>query len=464
MHSDILVIGGGIAGLYTAYQLLKRHPGISLTLLEKHALVGGRMDTYHDDTMVVEAGAGRFHTSHRRLRHLIDELGLSRHVVPIGHDIAFMTSQHPGEKLHTLPELEGLDRTSSATSSLPCDPLIRRLMRLRKTVPSETLRSMTLLEFAKQTFGDDRVVSVIPRTFGYYSELGIMNADDSLHLMETLLSKQSFFGMKGGLSLVVQRLTARLREMGAKIIEGQSVVSIRRSSSSMSPFSRPRIRRTRKLGGAGVSAGFKIRCSNGNTYSATQCVCALPRQAIQRLQCPLFQRVEPDLKQILCGSLCRIYCQFAKGKDGKVWFHDLGKITTDNDLRMIIPIDVARGIAMISYSDNRWADEWNRLYRDEGVRAVNQKLRQLTQSLMGPGVVIPIPTHTRVFYWKCGVGYWGKGANSGVAERRIRQPARGLYVCGEHYSSRSQQWMEGALDTAANVVRAIRMRKTRHNI
>ena len=47
MHSDILVIGGGIAGLYTAYQLLKRHPGISLTLLEKHALVGGRMDTYH---------------------------------------------------------------------------------------------------------------------------------------------------------------------------------------------------------------------------------------------------------------------------------------------------------------------------------------------------------------------------------------------------------------------------------
>jgi monoamine oxidase len=221
--------------------------------------------------------------------------------------------------------------------------------------------------------------------------------------------------------------------------------------------------------------GFKIQCMNGDTYYAKHCVCALPKQAILKMHCALFRKAIPYLQHIKCGSLCRIYCKFTKyadkdkensenGSDTKVWFHDLGKITTDNDLRMIIPIDIEKGIVMISYSDNRWADEWNRLHLSEGIHAVNQKLHELVKSLMGPSQSIPIPTNTHVFYWKCGVGYWGKGVDSRVAENRIRQPTAGLYVCGEHYSSHSQQWMEGALDTATQVIRDIQSRKTRHNI
>ena len=37
MKKDVLIIGGGIVGLATAYRLLLEKPGLSLTLVEKEA-------------------------------------------------------------------------------------------------------------------------------------------------------------------------------------------------------------------------------------------------------------------------------------------------------------------------------------------------------------------------------------------------------------------------------------------
>jgi hypothetical protein len=52
------------------------------------------------------------------------------------------------------------------------------------------------------------------------------------------------------------------------------------------------------------------------------------------------------------------------------------------------------------------------------------------------------------------VGYWGIGANSDVLSRQIQKPfdELDLYICGEHYSNTHQQWMEGALETAHQVL------------
>ncbi len=107
---------------------------------------------------------------------------------------------------------------------------------------------------------------------------------------------------------------------------------------------------------------------------------------------------------------------------------------------------------MASYTDHKYADFWLRLYESEGVKGVNKELVKLYKETLG--IEIPLPISTKVFHWKCGVGYWGVGADSEKLERLFRQPfARThLYVCGEHYSAKSQQWMEGALETAREVV------------
>jgi monoamine oxidase len=190
-------------------------------------------------------------------------------------------------------------------------------------------------------------------------------------------------------------------------------------------------------------------------YWTKKCVCAVPKQVIEKMgdRDNLFSEIRPDLSRIECGSLCRIYCQFDKGSDGKVWFHNLGKLTVDNEIRMIIPIDVERGIIMISYTDNKWADEWNRIYKTEGIRVLNRTLRDKVSSVVG--YTIPPLKHTQVFYWKCGVGYWGKDADSREIEDRVVEIKKGLFMCGEHYSSDYQQWMEGALRTSSRVIRIL---------
>ena len=60
-----------------------------------------------------------------------------------------------------------------------------------------------------------------------------------------------------------------------------------------------------------------------------------------------------------------------------------------------------------------------------------------------------------MFYWECGVGYWGVGANSEKISNQMVQPfgpETNMFLCGEHYSAKNQQWIEGALDTSNAVL------------
>jgi len=443
------VVGGGIAGLYTAYRYLKRHPGKRVVVLEKSRMHwGGRVYTYHDSVMDVEMGAGRINGEHRLVMRLVKELGLGKHLREHGYDNAFMSVKSPGKKIHSLSEMGYLSSSAKPDSSMPFDELIAELVRESRKRSKHALQSMTFQEYARDVIGD-KMVRVLVDTFGYYSELVIMNAYDSLRLMSELDPKNRFYGLSGGLSLIIDRLVQEIRNRGGELVLGQHVTGIHKiEMPALVRKMRGGVRKTRKVGAR--STGFEIRCLDGHTYWTKKCVCALPKQMIQRLEGGLFDSLLPDLSKIECGTLCRIYTQFDKGPDGKVWFHDLGKLTVDNDLRMIIPIDVERGIVMISYSDNKWADKWNRLYKSEGVGAVNRRLRDLVSDVVG--YRIPMPKHTHVFYWACGVGYWGKGADSDAIERRVVEPCPGLFVCGEHYSSGHQQWMEGALRTSRHVL------------
>jgi hypothetical protein len=135
-----------------------------------------------------------------------------------------------------------------------------------------------------------------------------------------------------------------------------------------------------------------------------------------------------------------------------VWFKGLTKFSTNNYLRMVIPISEKTGVIMISYTDNIFADFWNRLYKDKGIVAVNKELIRLMK--LSTGIDIPMPLETHVFYWKCGVGYWGVGADSLKITEELIQPFsdKPLFICGEHYSNYGQQWMEGALETGARVL------------
>ena len=66
-HYDIIIIGSGMAGLYSAYHIKKQFPNISFVILEKFKKewIGGRTsnETFYGTQIVTGAGIGRRETN-----------------------------------------------------------------------------------------------------------------------------------------------------------------------------------------------------------------------------------------------------------------------------------------------------------------------------------------------------------------------------------------------------------------
>lgn len=512
---DFVIVGGGIAGLYTAFLILqglsnlpsqatknwasstlrseesinlskqnledfsqkakanwssstRRHEKTlnkdrpTVIVLEKENILGGRIYTYKDENMNVEAGAGRFHSSHYLLFDLIEKLGLKDKVKPIISNPTYIDSS-TGKKY---PE-EIVNK------------LIQKVITESKKVFVNVLREQSFISFAKSILSS-KEIKYIEYSFGFSTEFYYMNAYDAIILMKTLISHNhedgGFFYLSGGLSQIIENLRKKIIIMGGKIQTGVCVKNVL-SLGSYDKY----IIFGKKLGDLSKQSvekdTFAIACGS-------KCIFALPKQHLQNI---IFQRFtsknlcldlpspntnnevtilatamtspkmlnlfrEPIFNDIFdkiyCGSLCRIYTKFRDGS----WFENLSRFTTQNDLRMVIPMNPKEGTMMISYSDNIYADRWNKLYKTSGMRTMKKRLRQLLSECLL--FEVPPLGPTQIFYWECGVGYWSVGANSKKISKKIAKPFlnENIFVCGEHYSAKHQQWMEGALQTGMQVV------------
>ena len=69
---DIIIVGGGISGLFNAYKLSET--GLKILIIEGKGDFGGRIKTVYNKNIIYESGAARFHGSHSKLLSLINEL------------------------------------------------------------------------------------------------------------------------------------------------------------------------------------------------------------------------------------------------------------------------------------------------------------------------------------------------------------------------------------------------------
>ena len=451
MKYEYIILGGGVAGLYTAYHILQKSPNSSILILEKENKLGGRIHTFSDKYMTVEAGAGRFHENNILLFQLLRELGLSSKINEISSSASFAPIENPGNFMNSILDKDSLGSQpliwfspsidfftpiykiifdmALGTQNIPNAELIFRVIVASKGEPLSKLRNISFLHFAKTVLNSTEI-DFITSSFGYYSELIIMNAHDAIHLMEKHLAPTiQFYSLQGGLSQIIENLEIKLlKHKHIKILTNRIVKNIHFSKNE-----------------------FTIKCENLDTiYTGENCICAIPNVVLQKFN--IFHPIKDLLNKIDCQPLCRIYSQFPKGSDGAVWFKGLPKLTTNNDLRMIIPMDEKLGIIMSSYTDNKFARMWKQIYDKEGEPGINKLLVSLLKESTGRDVPLPIKSH--VFYWECGVGYWGIGANSETISENLVQPMKEmkLFICGESYSQQSQQWIEGALETSKKVV------------
>ena len=406
---NIAIIGGGIAGLYAAYRLSKKR--IPCTLFESTTRLGGRIHTYQDAYLgQIEAGAGRFLLSHKYLVRLLKELHLYDKKVAISGHSEYKPSS--GSPLYQVLHNRKMGHIKD---------LIQTVIHAAKSRPKSKLRQMVFLDFARQVLKPEESI-LLYDSFGYSTELTIMNAYDAVKMIENHLLKPRFYILAGGLEQIVTRIVG--------VLEKSDYVTIRAGCpiENISPL---------------AHGGYALTTSKGGVVEFAVCICAVPVPALRRW--PIFRPIKPVLDTIVCSPLCRIY-SVIEGVGSKLSH----KFTTNTNIRYYIPM--GGDVAMISYTDNDYARRWNRIYQEGGLRVLNRELKtELGKTVGGP--INITPKHTKIFYWDCGVGYWGLGADSAKFDK---QPLPGLFICGENVSQENQQWIEGALDTAEWVLAKVK--------
>ena len=439
---DYIILGGGIAGLYSIYKLSKEYPNKTILLLEKTNRFGGRVESIqlqpkNDPEYIIEAGAGRFSQHHPNLQALITEFGLASKIQPANatpkyYPIRNETNpEKEKEKENQEKENESLfSQTANLIQELivgdsKLEKLVLNIILSSKLQSREYLQKRNFISYAKTVISKDEIEFIL-EAFGYYSELVIMNAYDAIQLMQQLSPSNTFYTLSGGLSQIIASLVERTQtKPNTTLKQNQEVVSILQNENTY---------------------GIQTKT---NRFLARTVLCALPKQNLEKLS--IFRPIRKTLlSKIHCGKLCRIYARFHPIEE--IWFQDLPKITTNNNLRMVIPINAKKGLIMISYSDNKYADFWYRLYQKGKTPLIQELRKEIRQTT---GKIMPEPMEIHVFYWSCGVGYWGIGANSEEISRKMIQPLTkhpNIYCCGEHFSEKNQQWMEGALETSQKVI------------
>ena len=387
---QIAIIGGGISGLYAAYKLVLKGC-CEISIFESNKYVGGRIKTVKYDGLLMDTGAARYNMNHTLLVSLLHDLGLSNNGTKI-----------PNKKQYI---------KDGKTKKLNTDHLIQRVIETVKDAKvKDHIQSITLQTYMKEVLPLESTVDDIVYSFGYGVEFENMNAAKSIQLFKhDFMDDVQYYTLNGGMSVLICKLVAFLKSSGVTIHLNCKVLGIE-------------------------EANDKVTCKTGNgDYRFSHCIVCGTKDSIKSIK-----GLSVATESIGQGALCRVFARFDKGINGEVWFNGMRKITTNNILRYIIPLNYENGLVMISYTDGRYADMWNDIPLKDLTNNIMIHLRKLF-----PEKEIPEPLWIKRYYWKEGMHYWKPGKRQTVT----RAIGNNISICGEIVSDNNHGWIEGALDS-----------------
>lgn len=146
---------------------------------------------------------------------------------------------------------------------------------------------------------------------------------------------------------------------------------------------------------------------------------------------------------ISCQSFVRLYVKLDKPLNITTRL-----VITPKPFQKIIEMDRERCVYMISYSDNKIADEWNNLLSPH---EINETVENNILKLFRQVVKVK---KSKLIYWECGTHYFKplpliyKNRDDYLA--KAQNPKPNMYVVGEAFS-KDQGWCEGALQSVHQV-------------
>ena len=400
MIYDIIIIGSGMSGLYTAYNIKKMSPNTTFLILEKYKKqwIGGRTsnEMFYGTEIVTGAGIGR-KKKDKLLHKLLDELNLKTY-----------------------------DFTNTPYYSKRIDHLdIKEIMNhLRDEYKKYKGPQITFKTFAKHILGEKEYKQFLI-TIGYTDY-----EKEDAH--ETLYS----YGMEDNVtSLKAFHVPWRkmVTTLATKI--GESHFKFSNNVSKITKIENNPCR-------------FFVETENGIKYTCNKVVIATTITGIRKLlPNPIYNDIEGQ-------PFLRLYGKFDKKSIPIMKEYVKGYTCLPGPLQKIIPMNADTGVYMIAYNDN--ANTLALKNNLENTKENRDLYCELLEKSLG------IPSHSlhllaiKDFYWPVGTHYY-KPLNTKVYKNRdefidiAQHPEKCILVVGE-VVSRNQGWTEGALDSVKSVL------------
>ena len=399
---DFIIIGSGIAGLYSAYKILHESPDSSILILErnKRAWLGGRTsnEDFYGVNIVTGAGVGR-QKKDKLLLSLLNKLHIPHHKYSI------------------------IKKYASNVVNIDVNKIVSYLKK-EYNKHQNLYKDKTFREFAFNLLGEKTYYDFITST-GYtdyenadvYDTLYYYGMDDNSNKLDAF-----FVSWKK----LVDTIIDKLLKYNVDIKSSSNVVKIN------------------KLDECKSSCGFIVACENGAKYKCMKVIIATTITSIQKL---LPVNEYPIYKQIHGQPFIRLYGKFS-GKSAIIMKNAVKSYTiVSGPLYKIIPINTSKGVYMIAYNDNNGTTY---LKNHLNNTIANRKLfsRLIEKSLCLPFESLHLDAILD-FYWPVGTHYYEP--LSGYKNRiefikKAQHPMNGVIVVGEVVAL-DQGWVEGALDS-----------------
>lgn len=421
MIYDYVIVGGGISGLNTGVELLKKNPNLKVLIVEKNpSRTGGRVFTdkfkVGKTEYALDAGAGRFSDTHKRVLSLISRYSLDSKVLKLAKGSNFVKTRKYSKNV------------KFTDSNSIIHELIRRV-ELMTREEKELIKEITFKELAAKLFNRE-TANFLENGYPYYSEISIINAFSAVRAFKKdLNSRKNFYILLGGLSQITDNLTQEYLKLGGRLVYGYTVSNVVRNKADLFTLF-PR-----------NTDSIKKRCRN--------IVFTMPKNVLEKIS--ILDSLKSQLESLQCKPLYRIYAIYPKDKaTGKVWWHDIPRTITDSVIKYIIPINPNDGSIMISYTDGPNAQYWHSVPDNKLVSLLHKEVKRCYPDIGE----IPQPQVIKKYYWSIGACYYRKKTNPTKLQKEMINPLNGVYICGDSFSSH-QAWMEGALETSENVIKSI---------
>jgi monoamine oxidase len=492
-HFDVMIVGGGMGGLYTAWKLegldgsapaSENHPKVGIYERTRH--FGGRVHsaTVEGAAVPMDVGAMRYIPSqHHLLNGLAEHFKLETHEFQVGgeNNLQYyrgkrLTNREVEQNPDALPyNLAPNEKGKSADDLLAM--VIESVVPNFKTMTPEELEQATKeakVEIKSPSTGQlvsvplvqlgfrnllahnlsNEAVKMLTDVVGYESDLQNWDAGQAIMELSADFRKGVVYSVPvQGMGVFPEGLTNELKAAGTEMTTGQTLRQVDYDKEKKE-----------------FHLTFEDRKGNAVPVVAEQVVLNLPKVPLKAVieDSPFLQgtAAEQTLGKVTANPLTRIFATFEKP-----WWNEMGiesgRTMSDLNLGQVYYYgkqgDTKPYVEI--YNDGSKSEFWEGLQNpaNPGVTTTMTVTPQLAQEVKKEleelhGREIPAPTSYVYKRWAdpfFGAGWhtWNAGSKPLETAEKMVQPVDKLplFVCGEAFSN-AQGWIEGALQSSERVL------------